>query len=219
MKLSAPEDWSKFEVSPLGVDPVWFRPAPRRASSSPIELLCVGRLVPAKGQHILLDAVEQLLERGFDVRLRLVGDGPDGTSLRSRCLSGPLAGHVVFDGPRNQDEVLELLRRANIFVLPSFAEGVPVALMEAMSMEIPCVSTRITGIPELIRDGQDGILVAPSDFNELADALQRLLEAPELRESLGRAGRLRVVEKYNLRPNVERLGVIFRRRLAAGGRV
>jgi glycosyltransferase involved in cell wall biosynthesis len=97
--------------------------------------------------------------------------------------------------------------------MPSFAEGIPVVLMEAMSMEIPCVTTRITGIPELIRDGIDGLLVAPSSVDELAAALGRVMDDAELRETLGHNGRLRVVEHYDLEKNVARLGDIFQRRL------
>ena len=102
-----------------------------------------------------------------------------------------------------------------MFALASFAEGIPVVLMEAMAMEIPCVATFITGIPELIRDGVDGLLAAPSDDAGMADAIRRLMDDPELRRSLGRAGRQRVVERYNLEVNIARLGEIFRRRLEA----
>jgi glycosyltransferase involved in cell wall biosynthesis len=111
------------------------------------------------------------------------------------------------------DRVKALYRDADIFALASFAEGIPIVLMEAMAMEIPCVTTRITGIPELIRSDIDGILVAPSDEQELAEAIRRLAEDPNLRRSLGEAGRKRVIDKYHLGRNTERLAEIFRRRL------
>jgi glycosyltransferase involved in cell wall biosynthesis len=122
---------------------------------------------------------------------------------------------VIVEGWKNQTEVRELYRRADIFALASFAEGVPVVLMEAMAMQLPCVATRITGIPELIRDGIDGLLVTPSDAAELAVAIARLIDDPGLRRRLAAAGRVRVEEKYHLATNVARLGEIFRRRLSS----
>ena len=98
-------------------------------------------------------------------------------------------------------------------MLASFAEGVPVVLMEAMAMEIPCVATWITGIPELIIDGVHGLLVAPSDEEGLVQAIAKLLTDPDLRLRLGRAGRARVLERYNLDTNTRRMAEIVRRRL------
>ena len=102
---------------------------------------------------------------------------------------------------------------ADAFCLPSFAEGLPVVLMEAMAMEIPCVATHIAGIPELIRDGEDGLLVPPSDVDALVKALARLMDDGELRRRMGKSGRARVVEHYDLRRNVERLAAIFAERV------
>ena len=92
---------------------------------------------------------------------------------------------MIFEGAKTHDETRQLLGQADIFALASFAEGVPVALMEAMAMEVPCVSTAIAGIPELIRDGLDGLLVPASSAELLASALERLAEDPLLRRSLG----------------------------------
>ena len=100
-----------------------------------------------------------------------------------------------------------------MFALASFAEGIPVVLMEAMASGLPCVTTHITGIPELIRNGIDGLLVTPSDAQELADTLALLMDDPELRRELGEAGRARVSEHYDLQRNVDRLGRIFTSRL------
>ena len=91
--------------------------------------------------------------------------------------------HVIFEGWQNAEAVRALYHQADIFVLPSFAEGIPVVLMEAMAMEIPCVATRITGIPELIRDPMDGLLVTPSSEEELAAAMARLMDDPKLRHA------------------------------------
>ena len=122
--------------------------------------------------------------------------------------------HVVFEGARNQDEVVELYGRADLFALASFAEGVPVVLMEAMAMEVPCVATWVNGIPELIQDGEEGLLVAPSTEEQLAGAMERVLGDPALGRRLGQAGRRRVLAEYNLKNNSAELAEIFRRRLA-----
>ena len=213
MKLSPYEQWGKFEVSPLGVDPTVFTPRPFREQPNPFEVICVGRLVPAKGQHILVAALERLVRDGRAVRLRFVGDGPDRAALERDVAARGLTDQVVFEGAVNQDRIRALYAQADVFALASFAEGIPVVLMEAMAMEIPCVSTFITGIPELIRPGTDGLLVPPSDDVALAGALATLMDAPALRQRLGAAGRQRVAEKYDLHRNTERLAEIFRRRV------
>jgi colanic acid/amylovoran biosynthesis glycosyltransferase len=213
MKLSLPEHWAKFEVAPLGVDPAIFVPRRFRRSKDRFEILCVGRLVPAKGQHVLIAAIDELLKAKHKIFLRIVGDGPNYDSLRRDVADRGLENEVVFEGPVNQDRIREFYGCADAFVLPSFAEGIPVALMEAMAMEIPCISTFIAGIPELIRHEIDGILVAPSDDHALATAIERLIVTPELRSRFGRAGRSRVIEKFNLEPNVAHLATIFLRRI------
>ncbi len=220
MMLSPHEHWSKFVVSPLGVDPETFAPAPKpdarsagSAHGETFEILCVGRLIPAKGQHILIDAVERLMQEGRQVRLRLVGSGPDETSLREHAARSTAGECVVFEGAINQDRIRDFYAAADAFCLPSFAEGLPVVLMEAMAMELPCVTTHIAGIPELIRDGVDGLLVPPSDLDALVKALARLMDDAEMREQLGKIGRARVVDLYDLRRNVERLATIFIERL------
>jgi colanic acid/amylovoran biosynthesis glycosyltransferase len=216
MKVSSPRHWSKLDIAPLGVDVEVFAPQPLRAANDPFQLLCVGRLVPAKGQHILIAAVDRLLREGRNVSLRFVGDGPDRASLEREANARGLAGHINFEGNVNQDRIRRFYREADAFVLASFAEGIPVVLMEAMAMGIPCISTMITGIPELIRDGIDGFLVMPSDDHALAQTIARLIDDSDLRRRLGAAGRCRIAEKYDLNKNVDRLARLFEARLGYG---
>jgi colanic acid/amylovoran biosynthesis glycosyltransferase len=214
MKASDPVHWHKLDVSPLGVDPTVFVPRPHRENPERFEMLCVGRLAPAKGHHILLEAVARLVREGrTSLRLRLVGDGPARPSLERAIRELGLENHVLLEGSLNQDRVREMYRETDLFTLTSFAEGVPVVLMEAMAMEIPCLSTWITGVPELIRQGVDGWLVAPGDVEQATEALANLIDQPELRKRLGKSGRLRVKEKYDLERNVMNLEKIFRYRL------
>jgi colanic acid/amylovoran biosynthesis glycosyltransferase len=214
MKLSPPKEWGKFEICPLGVDPQLFVPRPFRASPMTFEILCVGRLVPSKGQHVLLAAVSRLLKTTPNLRLRLIGDGPEREELARAIAEANLSRNVILEGSVNQDRIREYYRQADIFVLASFAEGIPVVLMEAMAVEIPCISTFVAGIPELIRSEIDGILVSPSDERELADAIKRLVDDPALRHRLGIAGRRRVMEKYDLDRNAAHLAEIFAHRIA-----
>ena len=213
MRVAPYEEWQKIEVSPLGVDPEVFAPRRFREQPAPFEVICVGRLAPVKAHHILIGAIDRLVREGREVRLRIVGDGTTRAGLEEDARRRALDSQVVFEGALNQDRVRELYARADAFALASFAEGVPVVLMEAMAMEIPCVATCINGVPELIRDRVDGLLVAPSDEEALARALASLMDDADLRRRLGEAGRRRVVEHYHLARNSARLAEIFRRRV------
>ena len=133
-----PRYWDKLELTPLGVDPIAFLPRPFRPGPSPFQIVCVGRLAPVKGQHILIAAMERLVRGGRNVRLRIAGDGPDRATLQQHAQSLGLRDHIVFEGNVNQDKLRELYRESDVMVLSSFAEGLPVVLMEAMAMEIPC---------------------------------------------------------------------------------
>jgi colanic acid/amylovoran biosynthesis glycosyltransferase len=120
---------------------------------------------------------------------------------------------IVFEGAVNQDRIRGFYQTADLFCLPSFAEGLPVVLMEAMAMELPCVSTHITGIPELIRNEVDGLLIPASDLDALTEALAHLLADPALRARLASSGRARILEHYNLASNVEKLSRVFMEKL------
>ncbi|WP_420239649.1 glycosyltransferase family 4 protein [Telmatobacter bradus] len=209
MKHSAYMYWHKMVVTPLGVDVEQFTPRPEREAPDVFEILCVGRLVATKGQHMLIDAVGQLVAEGRKVRLRLVGSGPDDETLHVHTSRLDHPECIIFEGPVNQDRIRSFYAQADAFAIASFAEGLPVVLMEAMAMEIPCVTTHINGIPEMIRDGQDGLLVPPSDRESLTHALRRLMDDPKLRQRLAKNGRKRIVERYNLPRNLERLAAVF----------
>jgi len=213
MKLSDYKYWNKLEIAPLGVDPLLFAPVTQENENDETEIICVGRLTPAKGQHILISAIKQLADKEKNIKLRIIGDGPDRRSLEKQVKQFNLQDNIIFEGAVNQDKIRQLYAKADIFVLASFAEGIPVVLMEAMAMEIPCISTNITGTPELIRNDIDGILVPASDETKLADAIESLIDNATLRIKLGKAGRQRVIEKYNLDPNIDRLAKIFLKRL------
>jgi glycosyltransferase involved in cell wall biosynthesis len=212
MKIGS--DWGKFEMGRLGVDVEHFAARGGRAADGVFRVLCVGRLVAAKGQRILIEAIEMLRKAGRPVELDLVGDGPDRAMLEAFVHTRGLGAGVRFAGSVGQDRIREFYGAADCFAMASFAEGIPVVLMEAMAMEIPVVATGINGIPELIRDGVDGLLVAPSDVAGMASAVAGLMDDPATRARLGAAGRVKVMAEYELAGSADRLMEIFRRRLA-----
>jgi colanic acid/amylovoran biosynthesis glycosyltransferase len=215
MMACEPVLWDRIEIARLGVDTESLAPAEFRPHPDPFEILSVGQLVPIKAHRLLLEALGRVVAEAPHVRLRLAGDGPERRDLEAMAADLGLRRHVIFEGMLNHDQVRELYRRADLFVLPSFEEGLPVVLMEAMSMQVPCVATHVAGIPELIRHGLDGLLVAPSDTAGLAQAILELIRDPELRRRLGASARARVLECYRLDRSVATLAEIFRRRLGA----
>jgi colanic acid/amylovoran biosynthesis glycosyltransferase len=211
MLWSSASDWHKLEVTPLGVETTGWKTATFRERPSPFELISVGRLVEIKGYPLLLEAVAQLHAEGRDVRLTLVGDGQDRASLEEQARQMEIAELVVFAGWKNQEELRELYAKSDVCVLSSFAEGIPVVLMEAMTAGVPCVAARINGIPELIRDGIDGLLFTPSNVQELTAAIGRLMDSAELRRRMAHSSREQAAGKYDLRKNVLHLSEVFSR--------
>lgn len=215
IRIAPATEWDKVEITRLGVDPNIFSPRPSRQPGEIFEILCVGRLVSTKGQRVLLNVASQLLKASRRIHLRYIGDGPDRAALEQATQDLGITGSVKFEGAVNQDRIRSFYAVADVFVLPSFAEGIPVVLMEAMAMEIPCIATCITGIPELIRSGVDGLLVPPSNEAALFLAITQLMDDPGLRLRLAKAGRQRILESYNLTPSVLRLAEVFDKHLGA----
>lgn len=216
MALSAPDLWNKLHVIHVGVPVEQFTRTP--GTSSPTGdpmVLFVGRHVPQKGHASLLEAVMLLARRGRRVNLTLAGDGPSRPTLEHLAERLGIAAQVSFPGAVGQEEIHAMYTNASVFCLPSFAEGVPTVLMEAMAMELPVISTRITGVPELIDDGLTGLLVTPGRSDQLAAALERLLTDPALCRALGSAAREKVIRDFNTHSSAQQLHTLFVRQLAA----
>lgn len=216
LQSAPPGTAAKVEVCRLGVDPNFFTERPFRPDSRPFQLLSIGGMAPPRTFDVLIRALAELRSAGRDVVLRLVGDGPLRASLERMAAEHGLQDRVIFEGWKTQGELRPFYCQADVFVFSSLAEGIPVVLMEAMAQGIPCVASRITGIPELIRDGLDGFLVGTLDAKETARAVMRLMEDADLRRRMSLAARRHLVEEYNLPKNLEALAEIFRRRV--GGR-
>ncbi len=209
MTIADEDRWDRIHVVRCGIDPVAFSSdGPRQGGGLP-HLLCVGRLVHLKGQSLLIEALAELRQRGADARLTLVGDGPKRPQLEQLGRRLGVADRVHFAGAIGQDAIRDVYRSADLFCLPSLAEGLPVVLMEAMAFELPVVSTRIMGIPELVEEGRTGLLVTPGRLDELTDALERLIADPDLGARLGRAGREKVLEEFDVDRSARQLREIF----------
>jgi glycosyltransferase involved in cell wall biosynthesis len=196
--------WPKLRLVRCGVDPDSFRPAARGADRGRVRILCVSRLVRGKGADMLLEALRHL-----DAELVFVGDGPDRDRLEALARELHVADRTSFAGAVGQDEIRSHFGDADIFCLPSFAEGVPVVLMEAMASGLPVVTTAVAGVPELVEDGVSGLFVRPARSDDLRDALGRLAGDADLRRRMGEAGRHAVQTRFASGPSAESLRAIF----------
>ena len=204
MMFSDRAHWSKLHIIHCGIDPAKYEEQGQRDDTSP-HLVFVGRLAGVKGVPMLFEALTQVLTDVPDLRVTMVGDGPERKDLEVQAKQRGLDQVVSFAGYQSQAAVADILRQADMLVLPSFAEGVPVTLMEAMAARLPVLTTVVGGIPELVEDGQSGFLVPPGNVQKLADRLKDLLGDPDMRARMGAHGRAKVVEEFDLDKEAGRL--------------
>jgi glycosyltransferase involved in cell wall biosynthesis len=185
----------------IGVDTRKWRPAAaaQRAANHPPRLITVGRLHQSKGHDVLIRAVRALLDRGVEVRLHVIGDGPERQNLETQAAQSGCAGHISFLGSLSEEEIIAHLKDADVFVLASHAEPLGVVYMEAMAMQVATIGTAAGGVGEIISSGVDGILVPPGDPVALANSIQYLLEDRAFRERIAAAGRRTIVERFDSR--------------------
>jgi colanic acid/amylovoran biosynthesis glycosyltransferase len=176
-RWSARADWHKIQVVGCGVSDEFFEQA-RPIAKGSRALVCVGRLTPQKGQLLLLEAFVDALARGANAELVLVGDGELRDELESFIEQHGLAAHVRITGWLDGNDVRQELLAARALVLPSFAEGLPVVIMEAFALGRPVLSTYVAGIPELVKGGDNGWLVPAGSREALADAIVELMATP-----------------------------------------
>ena len=213
---SGAPDSAPIHVVHCGVDPAAyaFRP-PDFGGDGPLRALCVAALREYKGHRVLLDALagDPALER---VEVDLVGGGELRAELEAHAARLGLSDRVRFLGGQPEEEVRRLLGEADLFVLPSIRgsdgdmEGLPVALMEALACGLPTVSTDISGIPELVRDGETGVLARPADPVALRAALARVIADPAAARERAEAGRRLVEAEFDVADSGRELGDLFR---------
>jgi glycosyltransferase involved in cell wall biosynthesis len=219
-RIARPADRSKVAVVRNGIDPGLFRP---RLEEPPDGVgLTVSRLVEKKGLDTLIDACGLLAERGRDFRWEVIGEGPLRRRLGDRTEALHLRSRVALLGSRDQKQVRDAYGRARLFVLPcremenGDRDCLPVAILEALAVGVPVISTPISGIPEVVRDGESGLLVPPNDPEALSAAIERVLSDHALRDRLVSGGR-EAVAAFDLKGCVAELRHLFREGPVADG--
>ncbi len=205
-------DAAHFTSVPTGIDLQRYRKAqaaPRAETRATLGipdeslLVCIAATIRSwKGHGYLLDAFDRFARDNADAHLLVVGDGPMRDAIEQQAAGLPVAARIHFSG--HSERVEDMLAASDIFALPSWAnEGVPQAIMQAMALELPVISTPIGAIDEALIDGETGLMVAPRDVLSLADALAKLAADPALRARFGRAGRARAEQHFSSRAMVD----------------
>ena len=210
MLFSDPGDWPSLRIVHCGVQPERYT-APPAPAKDRLKLLFVGRLTAIKGLRVLIDALERARAVNPAIDLTLIGDGEDRAWVEAEATR---LGGVTSLGFRSQSEVAAALADHDALVLPSFAEGVPVVLMEAMASGRPVIATRVGGVSELVEDNASGLLVAPGDAQALSHAILRLATDAGLRMRMGVAGRATVTADFDVDIEARRILALF---LGQGG--
>jgi colanic acid/amylovoran biosynthesis glycosyltransferase len=203
-------DWPKIHIVHCGVDDAYLMQPIDPIPAAP-HLVCVGRLCEQKGQLLLVEAVRRLVNEGVACRLTLVGDGEMRAAIESQIRQHQLESHIILTGNATGDEVRKQLLNARALVLPSFGEGLPVAIMEALCLGRPVVTTYIAGIPELVQPGRNGWLVPAGSVADLVVALREVLSASvEQLEHMGQHGATAVAREHNIHIEAAKLVQLFR---------
>ena len=208
-RLLKHQHWHKVKIVHCGLEPSFFSVSP---SPPPVarRLVCVGRLCEQKGQLLLIEATHRLAAAGVDFQLALVGDGEMRADIEALIRRYKLQAMIRITGRISSDKLHEEILTARALILPSFAEGLPMVIMEAMALRRPVISTFVAGIPELVHTGEHGWLVPAGDVEALMEAMQACLEAPaEMLASLGEAANKRAFGRHNVEIQAAQLSTLF----------
>ena len=199
----------RIEVILNGIDTDEFSPTSRPATIGPLVIGTAGRLSAVKNQFLMIQSFAQVVRDGLNAELRLAGKGPMKHDLLQLAVSLGVKDRVLFaDYVENMPD---FLRAMDIFVLSSDSEGLPIALIEAMACELPCVATTVGGVSEVLDNGQAGLLVAPRDSAGMAQAMSELASKQDLRRLLGSRARQRVCERYGIQRMIEEYRGLYQR--------
>jgi colanic acid/amylovoran biosynthesis glycosyltransferase len=202
--------WDKLKVIHCGLGSDYLTP-PAPPFPKQRKLICLGRLCEEKSQHLLVSAFADVRKKGYDIKLILAGDGPLRGAIEAVIAAKKLENHVTITGWIDGERVRSELSDATIMVLPSLLEGLPVAIMEAMALGRPIVSTYVSGIPELVQHGQNGWLVPAGDSGALTEVLATALSCTDAElEAMGRHGKVRVSVRHSSETEAQKLIDLFR---------
>jgi colanic acid/amylovoran biosynthesis glycosyltransferase len=207
-RWAALPDWPRIHVVHCGIEP-WRFPDPTPLPSGGLHLVAIGRLAEQKGFPLLIEAIALTRETCPDLHLTLVGDGPLRAELEARATALGVQNHITFAGWQDESGVRAALAASTALILPSFAEGLPVVVMEAMAAGRPIIATSIAGVPELVTPDV-GWLVPAGDATALAQAIQTLAQTPpETLLQMGTAARARVLSRHDINTEAEKLTTLF----------
>ncbi|HET55211.1 MAG TPA: colanic acid biosynthesis glycosyltransferase WcaL [Ignavibacteria bacterium] len=190
-------------VNYCGIDTDYFKKPEKREKPDYFSILSVTALKKVKGVTYLIEACRLLKEQYISFTCQIIGGGSEYDSLFNLIQESGIEDCTTLLGIKTQSEIREYLSISDVFVLPSISEGIPVAVMEAMAMEVPVIASNITGLPEIIEDGISGYLVPPKDPQALAGKIIELYKNPGLCEKFGQTARKTVKEKFNLTKNTD----------------
>jgi glycosyltransferase involved in cell wall biosynthesis len=208
-RIVDPRDWPKVHVVRCGLDLERFPFAPKPSPGTPARVIMVARISPEKGHIVLVDAMRLLVDRGVPVVAEIVGDGAFRPEVEAHIAGVGLGSHVTLTGELHSDEVAARLREADLFCLPSFFEGIPISIMEAMATGLPVVATAVGGIPELVIDRRTGFLIPAGRADALADAIAAFVADPALRGRLAQAGRELVETQHHAHATIKELAALL----------
>jgi colanic acid/amylovoran biosynthesis glycosyltransferase len=206
MRLANRRDWPKLHIVRCGIE-IDRLPAITARDDGRVQLIFVGRLSSEKGIAGLIEAFAATASPLLG--LTIVGDGPLGPELRGQVERAGLSPRVRFAGRLPEADTLAAIAQSDILVLPSFMEGLPIVLMEALALGKPVIASRVAGIPELVRDGETGLLFDPSDWGELTSAIDRLAADPDLCRHMGEQGPRRIAEEFDVNRSAATLRDLF----------
>ncbi len=202
-------DWSKMHIIRCGLDENFLGYSVPPVCSDPV-FLTVGRFCEQKGQLLLLQAFKELTMQHKTAKLTMVGDGPLKPQIQDYIQQHGLSNSVELTGSLDGQQIREKISQARAFVLPSFAEGLPVVIMEAFALARPVISSYIAGIPELIKPGENGWLVPASSVEDLVMALNQVIDLPtDTLNKMGRQGRQKVIEQHSVDKEADKLQKLF----------
>lgn len=207
---TATEDWHKVRIVPCGIEHSFYQ-GTSHITQVARRLICVGRLATEKGQLLLVEAAARLRSKGVDFELVLAGDGPARELISKLIEQYSLTDRIRITGWISSLQVREEILAARALVQPSFSEGLPVVIMEAMALRRPVLATYVAGIPELVRPGETGWLFPAASVDDLVAAMEHCLSAtPAELQSMGEKGQQRVIARHSVDDNAARLGALFR---------